>query len=136
MPRESLVLFSDLDESLLDGTTYGFDAARPALDRLRRERIPLVLCTSKTRAEVEPLRTVLENRDPFIVENGGGIHIPSGYFPFAIFGAVRRETGWVVPIGDRYADLVEALTRASYTSGTRVRGFADMSDEESLEDWL
>ena len=35
-----LVLFSDLDGTLLDHESYSFDAARPALDRLRREDVP------------------------------------------------------------------------------------------------
>ena len=49
------IVISDLDGTLLHAQTYSFDAAQPALQRLRKERIPLVLCSSKTRAEVERL---------------------------------------------------------------------------------
>ncbi|MFB3136761.1 MAG: HAD hydrolase family protein [Nitrospirales bacterium] len=66
-----LVIFTDLDGSLLDTETYRFDAARAALEELTARQVPLVLCTSKTRAEVEPLRQELGITDPFIVENGG-----------------------------------------------------------------
>ena len=130
MSRSPLLVVSDLDGSLLDHTTYAFDAARPALDRLRDARVPLVLCTSKTRAEVEPIRTALDNAHPFIVENGGGVCVPVGYFPFEIDGAERRGDYAVVSLGDSYAELTRALERASRATGLGVRGFADMTDDE------
>lgn len=130
MTREALVLFSDLDGTLLDRETYAFDAARPALDRLRDASIPLVLCTSKTRSEVTPLRAALDNHDPFIVENGGGVHIPDGYFPFPVEGATRQAGTWLISLGSPYGDLVVALASAANESGVAVRGFATMSDAE------
>jgi len=92
--------------------------------------VPLVLCTSKTRAEVEPIRAALDNAHPFIVENGGGVCVPLGYFPFEIEGAERRGDYAVVTFGDPYAELTRALARASRASGVGVRGFADMTDDE------
>ena len=133
-PRRQLVVFSDLDGTLLDHDTYSFDAARPALERLGHAGVPLVLCTSKTRAEVEPLRAALDNDSPFIVENGGAIVIPNGYFSVEIHAASERSEGMlVVPLGDPYESLVAALARASRDSGVRVRGFADMTDAEVAE---
>jgi mannosyl-3-phosphoglycerate phosphatase len=127
---QPLVIISDLDGTLLDHETYSSDAAQPALDRLRDAGIPLVFCTSKTRAELEPLRRALDNEHPFIVENGGGVFVPSGYFPFEIDNAERRGPFEVFTLGDRYPDLVAALRRASADSGVAVRAFADMSDDE------
>ena len=134
-PRRQLVVFSDLDGTLLDHDTYSFDAARPALERLGQAGVPLVLCTSKTRAEVEPLRAALDNDSPFIVENGGAIMIPDGYFSVEIDAAAseRSEGMVIVPLGDPYEALVAALARASRDSGVRVRGFADMTDAEVAE---
>ena len=130
MSRVALLVLSDLDGTLLDHTTYAFDAARAALDRLHAARVPLVLCTSKTRAEVEPIRAALDNAHPFIVENGGGVYVPPGYFPFEIEGAERRGDYAVIPLGDSYAELRRALERASRASGVGARGFADMTDDE------
>src|SRR5215204_785786 len=131
-PRRQLVVFSDLDGTLLDHDTYSFDAARPALERLGHAGVPVVLCTSKTRAEVEPLREALENDSPFIVENGGAAFIPDGYFSgeIDIPDAERVGDMLVVALSDPYAELVAALGRASRESGVRVRGFADMTDAE------
>lgn len=124
------VLFSDLDGTLLDHATYSWEPAAPALDLLRQRGIPLVLATSKTRAEVEFWRERLGNTHPFIVENGGAVFVPSGYFPFRLPFAERLNGYDVIEIGDRYERLVAALRAAAAESGVRVRGFHEMSDTE------
>src|SRR5262245_50293684 len=58
------LVFTDLDGTLLDADTYSYEAASPALERLRERGTPLVMVTSKTRAEVELWRWRLSNRDP------------------------------------------------------------------------
>ena len=77
----NLVVFTDLDGTLLDHHSYSWAAAEEALKELERRRVPLVLVTSKTRAEVEALQRKLGSVQPFVTENGGGIFIPHGYFP-------------------------------------------------------
>lgn len=73
-----LIVFTDLDGTLLDHETYDHAPARPMLDRLRRARVPLVLASSKTASEVAPLRMRLGFADcPAIVENGAGL-LPAG----------------------------------------------------------
>jgi mannosyl-3-phosphoglycerate phosphatase len=127
------VVFTDLDGTLLDAETYSWAPARPALSRLRRQGIPLIFCTSKTRAEVEVLRRELDNRHPFIVENGGAIFVPRGYYPLGLPSAVSKEAYEVIEIGDPYPTLVAALQRASARSGCRVRGFHSLSAEDISE---
>ena len=72
----NFVIFSDLDGTLLDHNTYSFDAAKQALESIEDKEIPLILCTSKTRGEIEYYRELINNKHPFISENGGGIYIP------------------------------------------------------------
>ncbi|MFB3153818.1 MAG: HAD hydrolase family protein, partial [Candidatus Acidiferrales bacterium] len=43
-----LIVFTDLDGTLLDHNNYRWEAARPALKQLRARRMPVILCTSKT----------------------------------------------------------------------------------------
>ena len=124
------LIFTDLDGTLLDRDTYAWDAARPALDRLRQRGIPWVLVTSKTRAEVEAWRRCLENEHPFIVENGGAAFVPAGYFPYAVGAGKRRACYEVLEWGAPYAELVADLQRASQASQCRVRGFHEMTPEE------
>jgi mannosyl-3-phosphoglycerate phosphatase family protein len=75
-----LVIFSDLDGTLLDHYDYSHAAADALLAELEGKGIPLVLASSKTFAELLPLRDELANRHPFIVENGAAVYIPRGYF--------------------------------------------------------
>lgn len=113
----------------MDGD-YSCAAASPALGLLQELGMPLVLCTSKTRAEVEAIRLRLGNRDPFIVENGGALYIPQGYFPIDIQTPARRGEYGVIEIGTRYPELVQSLRRAAAESRCAVRGFHQMSVEE------
>ncbi len=106
-----LVIFTDLDGSLLDADTYRYDAARAALEELTACQVPLVLCTSKTWAEVEPLRQELGNTDPFIVENGGGVYIPSSYFSEMPAQVVQRDHYHVIEFGAPYSRLREEFAR-------------------------
>ncbi len=127
------VIFSDMDGTLLDRETYSFEAARPALERLRIEGWPLVLCTSKTRAEVEFWRRRLNNTDPFIVENGGAAFIPKSYFGFDLPDTQERAGYDMLRFGDEYPELRAALREASRLSGTPARGFGDWSVEQVAE---
>ncbi len=124
------LVITDLDGTLLDRSTYAYDDALPALELLRRRKIPVVFCTSKTCAETEMWREVLRNRDPFIVENGGAVFVPSGYFPVPARCTVRRGDYDVLELGAPYPELTGALRLASSRSGCRVRGFGDMSVDQ------
>jgi mannosyl-3-phosphoglycerate phosphatase len=119
------VVFTDLDGTLLDEATYSFEAAAPALGEIRAAGIPLVLVTSKTRAETEWWRERIGSGAPYVVENGGAALIPDGCFSFRV--PARLE------FGTPYAQLTRALAEASASSGCRVRGFSGMTTAEVAE---
>jgi mannosyl-3-phosphoglycerate phosphatase len=122
---------SDLDGCLLDAETYAFDAARPALRALAEAGCPLVLCSGKTRAEIEPLAAAMGLGAPFIVENGGAIVFPPGSFEGAVPGAVALPgAGDVVSLGAPRGALVQALREIADEAGVAVRGFADLDVSE------
>lgn len=111
------IVFSDLDGCLLDRETYGFAAAEPALAALRERRVPLVLCSGKTRAEMEPLARRLGLRTPLVVENGGAV----------------VADGRVLGLGVPRARLLTALPRLARDAGVDVRGFSEMTAAEVAE---
>lgn len=128
--KSILILFTDLDGTLLDGATYSFDAAREALVQLRARLIPVIVVSSKTRAEIEPIRFQLHNEHPFIVENGGAVVVPADYFPFPLTGAVTSGHYQIVALGTPYPLLRTALKEIEKELGRELRGYGDMSVDE------
>ncbi len=78
---------------------------------------------------MEAWRDRLENRHPFIVENGGGIFIPEGYFPFPVEGETRKGYR-VVTLGMPYALVREQFIRLRDELRIPVTGFGDMTPAE------
>jgi mannosyl-3-phosphoglycerate phosphatase len=124
------MIFSDLDGTLLDRDTYSFEPALPALRVIKRKGIPLVLSSSKTRAEIELYRKKLENNHPFISENGGAIFIPKDYFSFQF--PYHRELEWffVVELGALYMKIIEVLKSIKKETGISIKGFYDLTEKE------
>lgn len=66
-----VIVFSDLDGTLLDHETYDFSPALPAIAQLKKRGGLLVLASSKTAREMAPLYNSLDlSPAPMIVENG------------------------------------------------------------------
>lgn len=77
--RPPALVFSDLDGTLLDHSSYSWEAAATALSCLKKLGCGVVLATSKTAAEVVQLRERIGFSDwPAIVENGAGL-LPPGF---------------------------------------------------------
>lgn len=131
------IIFTDLDGTLLDHITYSFSAALPALELLKKRCIPLVLCSSKTRAEIEYWRERLENPHPFVSENGGAVYIPPFCFCMDDVNLTRPKAEmidgyFVLALGTPYGVLrrvVEELRR----KGFGIKGFGDMTASEVAE---
>ena len=126
------VIFTDLDGTLLDSATYSFAAAQEALTALRTQAIPLIVVSSKTRAEILPIRRRLLNTHPFIVENGGAAVIPTDYFPFPPADSVFRSGFDVVELGTPYPRLRAALKDIQGAIERELRGYGDMSVDEII----
>jgi mannosyl-3-phosphoglycerate phosphatase family protein len=137
--KTNLIIFTDLDGTLLD-SEYSFTEAIPALNIIHENDIPLILCSSKTKAEIAHCRKILNNTHPFISENGGGIFIHEKYFQFRIqvvidsyrgagFRVQKEENVYVIKLGADYSDLRNALHDLR-SEGFDVTGFGDMSIKE------
>ncbi|MFZ5571009.1 MAG: HAD-IIB family hydrolase [Thermodesulfobacteriota bacterium] len=127
-----LVIFTDLDGTLLNHADYSFVDALPALELIKRSNIPLIFCTSKTRSEVEELRGILELDEPFIVENGGGVFFPEEYRGFDIPESKARNGYRRIMLGAPYplARIVVEHVRQH----SSLQGFNDMEAEEIAEE--
>jgi len=124
-----LIIFTDLDGTLLD-FGYSYKKAAPALNLVRTKRIPLILCSSKTKSEIIFWRKKLRNIHPFISENGGGIFIPMNYFKnrgqVSGVSAQFDEDYYIMKLGADYAELRKVLSELR-SEGFNIKGFGDMS---------
>lgn len=121
------MVFTDLDGTLLEERTYSFEAALPALRRLKQLQHPLVYCTSKTYAECRSLQERMEVEGPVIVENGGGIYLP----PDMLSSTLRNEShGWRrIPLGVPYEELRRHLDEVRRNLGLNLLGMGDSGPE-------
>jgi len=90
-----LLIFTDMDGSLLCHDTYSHAAADDLLTELEQRGIPVIPTTSKTQAELLHLRTELNNDHPFIAENGAAVFIPVNYFSIQPEGTELKNNYWV-----------------------------------------
>ncbi len=127
---ERIVIFTDLDGTLIDLYDQNFEAALPSLNLLKKKQIPLIFCSAKTRAEQEYLRKLLSIKDPFIVENGGAIFIPSTYFDFDFSYSKEINNYKVIELGISYLRIREKIRKIKNRVGVDVVGFGDLSEEE------
>jgi len=119
-PSPDLIVFTDLDGTLLRHEDYDWSPASAAIAELKRRNVPLVIATSKTRAEIEYLRERIGNQDPFISENGGALYIPLGSTPRPIGLAVPKAGYMCVRFGANYARLRGCLKVISYCKFTTM----------------
>ncbi len=82
--KRRLLIFTDLDGTLMHPETYAYEAAVPVIRELAREGHWVVPVTSKTRAEVEALMRRIGTVGAFVVENGSAIFIPPSSPLFAV----------------------------------------------------
>ena len=128
-----IVIFTDLDGTLLD-EKYDYQDVKSVIDQLLALSVPIVLCSSKTRAEIEFYRKGMGINDPFISENGAAIFIPREYFRFNYVHT--RETGNydVIEMGTAYSTVRKKLKRVTIRTASKIIGFGDMTEEEIAND--
>jgi len=128
--KETILIFTDVDGTLLDHDTYSYDKALLGLKLVKNKEIPLILCSSKTRAEIEVYRKKLKNTHPFIPENGGAIFVPRKYFRTKLQGFADRLGYWVKELGVSYPLLRKELVRVTSGFSQPVYGFGDMNPKD------
>jgi mannosyl-3-phosphoglycerate phosphatase len=111
------------------------DALPPGgLEALAREGLPLVLCSSQTRAELEIRQQELSISQPFISENGSAAFVPNRYFDCEIPGA-RPVPGYdAIEFGRPLDEVSRELHRVATALRLEVIAFSQMSVDEVAED--
>lgn len=125
--NDPLLIFTDLDGTLLDSHTQDWQPAAAWLARLREKDIPVILSSSKTAAEMLHIQKLLGLQGlPLIAENGAVVELDSRWqthpgFPRQIFGA-------------SHAEISAVLNKLRAQSSFKFTTFDDV-DESAIAEW-
>lgn len=125
-----IAIYTDLDGTLLDHHTYSHAAADPLLLELEQLAIPVIPCTSKTRAELLPLRATLNNHHPFIIENGAAVLIPDDYFPNPVRDTPHQDGFYAHAFVAQRETWTQRINTLASAFPKEFRSFSAMSIEE------
>ncbi len=128
------IIFTDLDDTLLDHNSYKWEKAESALKHCIDSNIPVILVSSKTRAEIRTIHREMGLDFPFISENGGGIFFPLRYEKDLMGQAFSLSDGLIkITLGRPYKDLVVHLKEIAEDTGLNLRGFSQMNPKEVMD---
>ena len=119
--NSSLWVVSDVDGTLMDHS-YDLTPAKETIKILQKLSIPVILCTSKTAAEVKVIRNELNLTDPYIVENGA-----------AIYGESLRQVNGQIILGKKYQTLEEILNLISNEISYELIPLNNLTDKEATK---
>ena len=130
----NMLVFTDLDGTLLD-QNYSWEPAAKVIENLKTAGVPLIFCSSKTRAEIEHYREAMGIKDPFISENGACTFIPDGYFDFE-FPFTKESGGYkLIEAGKPYGEVLDKINEIKGVPGMGgITCFSDMTDEQLSTD--
>ena len=117
----SLWIVTDVDGTLMDHS-YDLTPAKEIIKKLQKLSIPIILCTSKTSAEVKVIRKELNLTDPYIVENGA-----------AIYGESLEKVNGQIILGKRYETLEDILNSISKEVDYKLIPLNKLTDQEATD---
>ena len=119
--NSSLWVVSDVDGTLMDHS-YDLTPAKETIKKLQKLSVPVILCTSKTAAEVKIIRKELNLSDPYIVENGA-----------AIYGDSLKKVNGKIILGEKYEILEKILDVISKEINYQLIPLNNLTDNEATE---
>ncbi|MGA7370570.1 MAG: HAD-IIB family hydrolase [Nitrososphaeraceae archaeon] len=125
------IVFTDIDGTLIDIYSGKFEGTDLLVKKFAKMGIPVILCSAKTRSEQEYIRKKLGLPDPFIIENGGAVVIPDGYFEDVELVPRTRKNGYsVIEIGGHSNEIRKRLARIRNELQISFKGTTDMTSDE------
>ena len=124
------VIYTDLDGTLLDHHTYAFDEALETIKALRDRGMPIIPCTSKTRAETVSLMQAMDIHGPMIIENGAAIWVPQDWGLERPEGSSSDADAWCHSFGPSRGMIRRQLAILSIEWGNRYQSLCDLSDKQ------
>jgi mannosyl-3-phosphoglycerate phosphatase len=129
-----ILLVTDVEGGPLEPGTLHLSDERAALEFLAALGIPLVINSTRTRAEIERLCQTLGLVTPFISEGGSALFLPHGSLPIVPARARPAVGGHVIEFGRRYHQVVDGLRLTCRELNLTITGFAELSIEDAARE--
>lgn len=137
------LIFTDLDDTLLDHYTSSFHPAARLLAGLSQRGIPVIFNSSKPFEEIIRIREKMANTDPFIVENGAAIYLPKTRFPrcpencsedgtYWYYSNVRPREHWLTLMHGFDSEFSSLYSCMSEMSLEEIEEFTGLSSEDAF----
>ena len=130
---QQIMIFSDLDGTLMDHYTYKSTEALPVIKQLNAANVPIVLTTSKTIAEVKAIQKNLNINDALIVENGAAIFLPKVLFKKQPQDTNTDGDYWVKSFCPPLQHWLTIIEKAPAEFTGLFKGFSSLSIAELTE---
>lgn len=122
----NIILFTDLDGTLLDHKNYSWQAASEAIKKLKQHQIPIILNSSKTLVELQSIAKELDICQPLICENGSIVAVNS------IQTDCNYDDYTIHRFAKPYQEIVSVINEMRQLHKFNCTGFNDMSVEEIM----
>ena len=125
-----MIVFTDLDGTLIDFETYSAEITTPRVRALLAAGIPVVFCSSKTRGEQRALMQKMGIDTLGIVENGSGIYVPQNSDLFADQNDLPLpDGGRLIQLGTPTAVIQEKIKTVSASLEIDLKPYASLSNQ-------
>ncbi|WBU51054.1 mannosyl-3-phosphoglycerate phosphatase-related protein [Kosakonia pseudosacchari] len=123
---DPLLIFTDIEGTLLDSHTGEWQPAAEWLARLRQRKIPVILCSSKTAAEMIAIQNLLQLQGlPFIAENGAVIQLDEHWQDHDDYPRIIT--------GSPHAEIARVLTQLRQSNGWKFTTFTELDEHVLAE---
>ncbi len=131
MNKNNIIIFTDLDGSLLDHNNYSFQQAVPLLQKLKQNDIPLIINSSKTELEIIKLHEQLQLDTPCIIENGAAVIFSAAaadkYLSINTNKLMRIEDNYIKTFASKRSFIIKTANQLKQKYHFKYTGFDDLT---------
>lgn len=126
------LIFTDLNGTLLDQASQSTPEAHALARQVVASGVPLIFCSSKTFEEQRIIQGEFGFSMPCIVENGGAIAVPDGFWTEPLVGSgVHSENGWsFLVLGLTHGEIERRIHKIESKIGESLHGLSSMQTED------
>ncbi len=131
--KKKILIFSDIDGTIIDKESYSFEESIGTVKKVVALKIPIILVSSKSAAEIEIYRQKMGIPDPYVSENGGAVFIPVGYFKEKPEDCIQKGNYHVRKLATPLSLLAHKIKSFKECTANEIILFDELTDKELIQ---